>query len=150
MSQSLSKLYIHLIFHIKNGGCSICPENETELYSYMGSLLKISKSIPIVINGTENHVHILCIMSKTTSLANIAEDVKKNSSRWIKSRGSLYCNFEWQRGYSGFSVSQSKVEVVRRYILNQREHHKKFSFEEEYVRFLKEYNIDYDEKFLWT
>jgi REP element-mobilizing transposase RayT len=85
MSQSLSKLYIHLIFHIKNSSCSICPENETELYSYMGSLLKISKSIPIVINGTENHVHILCIMSKTTSLANIAEDVKKNSSRWIKS-----------------------------------------------------------------
>jgi REP element-mobilizing transposase RayT len=89
-------------------------------------------------------------MSKNVSLSDLMEDIKKNSSRWIKSRGNHYLYFEWQRGYSGYSVSQSKVEAVKKYILNQKEHHKKFSFEEEYILFLKEYGIDYEEKYLWT
>jgi hypothetical protein len=89
-------------------------------------------------------------MSKNVSLADLMEDIKKNSSRWIKSRGNHYLYFEWQRGYSGYSVSQSKVEAVKKYILNQKEHHKKFSFEEEYILFLNEYGIDYEEKYLWT
>lgn len=83
MSQSLSKLYIHAIFHVKNNECLIRPEDDKEIYAYMGGTVKISKSIPIVINGTENHIHIMCIMSKNISLANLLEDIKGNSSRWI-------------------------------------------------------------------
>jgi putative transposase len=150
MPQSLSKLYVHAIFHIKNKECWIRPEDENELYSYIGGIIKLSKSIPIMINGTENHIHVLCIMSKNISLADLMEDVKRNSSRWIKTKGIHYKDFAWQGGYSGYSVSQSKVETVKKYIENQKNHHKQQTFEEEYTEFLKEYNVDYDEKFLWV
>ena len=150
MSQSLSKLYIHIIFHIKNNMCYIKPEDEKELYSYIGSLVKISKSIPIIINGTENHIHVLCIMSKNISLSDLLEDIKGNSSRWIKTRGVHYQNFAWQGGYSGYSVSQSKVVVVNKYIENQKIHHKHQTFKEEYIQFLKENEIEYIEDYLWT
>lgn len=78
------------------------------------------------------------------------EDVKRNSSRWIKTKGENYHNFSWQGGYGGFSVSSSKVEVVKKYIENQKNHHKKQTFREEYLQFLKEYGVDYDETFLWN
>ncbi len=150
MSQSLSKLYIHAIFHVKNNECLIQPEDEKELYAYMGGTIKISKSIPIVINGTENHIHILCIMSKNISLADLLEDIKGNSSRWIKTMGPHYREFAWQGGYASDSVSQSKVDVVKKYIENQKEHHRKQSFEEEYIQFLKGNGVDYNEDYLWT
>ncbi len=150
MSQSLSKLYIHAIFHVKNNECLIQPEDEKELYAYMGGTIKISKSIPIVINGTENHIHILCIMSKNISLSALLEDIKTNSSRWIKTFGPHYREFAWQGGYAGYSVSQSKVDVVKKYIENQKEHHNKQSFKEEYIRFLKENGVEYNDDYLWT
>jgi putative transposase len=150
MSQSLSKLYVHAIFHIKNKDCPIKPENEIELYSYIGGILKISKSLPLIINGTENHLHVLFILSKNISLANIIEEIKRNSSRWIKTKGFCYKNFAWQGGYSGYSVSQSKIDTVKKYIENQKNHHNQQTFEEEYIQFLKEYGIDYDEEYLWT
>jgi len=150
MSQSLSKLYIHTIFHVKNNKSLIKPEDEKELYAYMGGTVKISKSIPIIINGTENHIHVLCIMSKNISLAGLLEDIKTNSSRWIKTLGPHYREFEWQGGYAGYSVSQSKVATVENYIRIQKEHHKKQTFQEEYIQFLKENGVDYNEDYLWT
>ncbi len=150
MSQSLSKLYVHSIFHIKNNACLIKPEDEKELYTYIGGLIKLSKSIPININGTEDHIHVLCIMSKNISLADLLEDIKGNSSRWIKTKGSHYQHFAWQGGYSGYSVSQSKVEAVNKYIENQKIHHKKQSFREEYILFLNENGIVFDANYLWT
>jgi putative transposase len=150
MSQSLSKLYVHLIFHVKNNMCYIKPEDEKELYAYIGSLVKISKSIPIIINGTENHIHVLCIMSKNISLSDLLEDIKKNSSRWIKTRGVNYQKFAWQGGYSGYSVSHSKVEAVGKYIKNQKIHHEHQTFKEEYIQFLNENEIGYNEDYLWN
>ncbi len=150
MSQSLSKLYVHLIFHVKNNVGKIIQEDEKDLYAYIGGVIKLSKSIPIKINGTEDHVHVLCIMSKNISLADLLEDTKKNSSRWIKTRGIHYQNFAWQGGYAGYSVSQSKVENVSRYIENQKEHHKHQTFKEEYIQFLKENGIEYNEDYLWS
>lgn len=150
MSQSLSKLYIHAIYHVKNNECLIRPEDEKDLYSYIGGVLNLSKSIPIIINGTENHIHVLCIMSKNISLADLLEDIKGNSSRWIKTKGTYYRNFAWQGGYAGYSVSQSKVESVKKYIENQKNHHKQQSFKDEYIQFLKENGIDYNEDYLWT
>lgn len=150
MSQSLSKLYVHIIFHVKNNTCLIKPENDEELYAYIGGVIKLSKSIPIKINGTEDHVHILCIMSKNISLADFLEDIKRNSSRWIKTRGVHYLDFAWQGGYAGYSVSQSKVEAVSRYIENQKIHHRNQTFKEEYIQFLKENGIDFNEDYLWT
>ena len=150
MSQSLSKLYVHLIFHVKNNMCLIRQEDERELFAYIGGVIKLSKSIPVCINGTEDHIHILCIMSKNVSLADLLEDIKRNSSRWIKTKDNQYKNFAWQGGYSGYSVSQSKVEVVERYIQNQKEHHKHQAFKEEYIQFLKENGVEYNEEYLWS
>lgn len=150
MSQSLSKLYVHLIFHVKNNVGLIRPEDEKELYTYIGGVVKLSKSIPVNINGTDDHIHVLCIMSKNVSLADLLEDIKKNSSRWIKTKGAHYQNFAWQGGYAGFSVSQSKVDVVSRYLDNQKEHHKHQSFRDEYIQFLNEYGIEFNEEYLWA
>ena len=150
MSQSLSKLYVHLIFHVKNNMSVIKPEDEKELFAYIGGIIKLSKSISVCINGTEDHIHVLCIMSKNVSLAALLEDIKRNSSRWIKTKDDHYQSFAWQGGYSGYSVSQSKVEVVERYIQNQKEHHKHQTFREEYIQFLKENGVEYNEEYLWT
>ena len=150
MSQSLSKLYVHIIFHVKNERPLICGEDEKELYAYIGGIIKQTSSYPISINGTSNHIHVLSTLSKNISLADFIKKIKGNSSRWMKTKGLDYKNFEWQGGYSGYSVSQSKVETVEKYIANQKEHHKRVSFREEYLVFLKEYEIDFDESFLWT
>ncbi len=150
MSQSLSKLYIHLIFHIKNHEIYILEKDKKELYAYIGSIIKDRQSIPILINGTKDHLHILMVLSKNIALATLTEDIKKHSSRWIKTRGIHYSQFAWQGGYSGFSVSKSLHDRTKHYIQNQEEHHKKMSFQEELITFLKEYHIEYDERYLWT
>jgi REP element-mobilizing transposase RayT len=126
-------LYVYAIFHVKHNECLIKPENDNELYAYIGGLVKLSKSIPLVINGTENHIHILCILSKNISLANFLEEIKTNSNRWIKTLGPHYREFAWQGGYAGYSVSQSKVNIVEKYIVNQKEHHKTQTFQKEYI-----------------
>ncbi len=150
MSQSLSKLYVHFVFHVKNNIHVIREEDRDELYSYMGSIIKDNNSIPIIINGVEDHVHVLCIMSKNIALSKLLEEVKRHSSRWIKTKGKHYENFAWQGGYGGFSVSPSLHKTTKKYIENQVEHHKKVSTKDEYIGILKEYEIDYDERYLWT
>jgi REP element-mobilizing transposase RayT len=150
MAQSLSKLYVHLIYHIKNTSVVIRDEEKQKLYAYMGSVLKSNDSIPIIINGTKYHLQILCVMSKNIALANLVEEIKRHSSRWIKTLDKYYSGFEWQAGYGGFSVSPSIHNKTKQYINNQEEHHKKKTFKEEYLMFLKEYGIKYDEKYLWS
>ncbi len=150
MAQSLSKIYIHLIFHIKTKSVKIRNENKQDVYAYMGSVIKSNQSIPILINGTEDHVHILCILSKNIALAKLTEEIKRHSSRWIKTIDTYYESFAWQGGYSGFSVSQSLHDKTKQYIRNQEEHHKRMTFKEELILFLKEYGIDYNEEYLWT
>ena len=150
MAQSLSKLYVHIVFHIKKNGVLIRAEDEEELYDYIGGVIKANKSTPILINGTENHLHILTTMSKNIALSKFVEEIKRNSSRWIKSKSDYYRLFSWQGGYSGFSVSQSVAPAVEKYIENQKEHHKKETFQEEYMRFLRENDIDFNEEYLWT
>ena len=150
MAQSLSKLYVHLIFHIKNTSVIIRDEDKKKLYAYMGAILNDNESIPILINGTADHVHILCVMSKNIALAKLTEEIKRHSSRWIKTIHPHYKSFAWQGGYAGFSVSQSLHDKTKNYIQNQEEHHKKMSFKEELILFLKEYGIEYNEQYLWN
>ena len=150
MAQSLSKLYVHIIFHIKEAHSYIREEDQKDLSAYIGSIIKDNESIPILINGTEDHVHVLCVMSKNIALSKLVEEIKRHSSRWIKSKHSYYMQFAWQGGYGGFSVSPSLHDKTLRYIKNQEEHHKTMTFQEEYLMFLKEYGIDYNEKYLWT
>lgn len=150
MSQSLSRLYIHATFHIKYTSVTIRKQDYEELYAYIGQVLKPLGCPPIQIGGVEDHIHILCIMSKNIALAKLMEDVKRHSSRWIKTKDKYYENFAWQGGYGCFSVSQSVVERTKRYILNQERHHHKTDFKEEYLAFLKEYGVEYNEAYLFT
>ncbi|MDL2238855.1 transposase [Bacteroidales bacterium OttesenSCG-928-K22] len=149
MSQSLSKLFVHIVFHIKSTSVEIRKEDKKDLYSYMGAIIKDNSSIPIIINGTTDHVHILCVMSKNISLSKFVEEVKRHSSRWIKTLSSYYRKFSWQGGYGGFSVSPSLHDKTKRYIENQEKHHQKLTFQEEYVMFLQQYGIEFDEKYIW-
>lgn len=150
MAQSLSKLYVHIVFRIKNTSVTIQKTDRMELYAYMGSIIKDNQSMPILINGTEDHIHVLCVISKNIALAKLVEEIKRHSSRWIKTKGDYYARFAWQGGYAGFSVSPSVVEKTRAYIANQEQHHKKLKPQEEYKRFLDEYEIEYNTEYLWT
>jgi putative transposase len=150
MAQSLSKLYVHIIFHVKSNSCQIRNQDKGALFAYIGSIIKDNESIPILINGVEDHLHILCVISKNIALAKLVEEIKRHSSRWIKTKDRHYTQFSWQGGYGGFSVSPSLHDKTRNYIVKQEEHHKKISFKEEYVLFLKEYGIEYNEQYLWT
>ena len=150
MAQSLSKIYVHIVFHTKYCQSLIQPEIEPELFAYMGGIIKANDSVPIKINGVGNHVHILAILSKNIALSKFLEEIKRNSSRWIKTKGKEYKNFKWQGGYGAFSISERRVENVKRYIENQKEHHKKVSFKEEYIKLLDEHDVEYDDRYLWT
>jgi REP element-mobilizing transposase RayT len=148
MSQSYSKFYSHIVFHTKNNVKLITEDIENELYSYLGGILRNCKSIPFQIGGTSDHIHILCTLPKTMSLADLTEEVKKSSSKWIKSKGDKFRNFYWHEGYGGFSVGWSQIETVKRYILNQKKHHSKINFLDEYKTLLEENGIEYDENYL--
>jgi REP element-mobilizing transposase RayT len=126
----------------------IQEKTEDELYSYLGGILKSCRSIPLKIGGTSNHIHVLCTLPKTMSLADLTEEIKKSSSKWIKTKDPIYRNFYWQDGYGGFSVGWSQVEMVKRYISNQKKHHYKVSFIDEYKGLLEQNGIEYEEKYL--
>jgi putative transposase len=148
MSQSYVQFYTHIVFHTKNNMKFIREEIEDELYSYLGGILRNNKSIPLQIGGTSDHIHMLCTLPKTMTPADLVEEVKKSSSKWIKTKGSLYKNFYWQDGYGGFSVGWSQVDIVKKYIRNQKQHHRKVQFIDEYKNLLDEYGISYEDRYL--
>jgi len=149
MPQSLAKVFLHIVFSTKNRKPLIKQEVEVELHKYLSGIARDHKSLVIAINSVEDHIHILCLLSRNITISKLLEELKKSSSKWIKTKGDAYKNFFWQNGYGAFSVSQSAVNTVKKYIANQKEHHRKKSFKEEYVEFLKKYEIEYDEKYIW-
>jgi len=149
MAQSLSKIYVHIIFRTKNGELKIPKNILKELYAYMATILKNLESPAIIIGGMPDHIHILCVLSKNYALKKIVEEVKKRSSKWIKTKSPDLSKFRWQNGYGAFSVSQSQVDVVKKYIQKQEEHHRKRTYREEVTIFLEKYKIDYDNRYFW-
>jgi len=149
MPQSLAQLYVHIIFSTKNRFPFIRPEIESELYAYLGGVIKNIGGIPIIINGMPDHIHILTSLPKTLSLSKFMEEIKRNSSRWIKTKDMAYQKFAWQSGYAAFSVSSSGKDAVLKYIERQKDHHKKDMYKDEVLRFLEAYNINYDKQYLW-
>ncbi len=149
MAQSLSQIYVHIVFSTKNRTPWIDANIKNELYAYMATVLKTHESPAIIIGGIADHVHILSRMSKNIAPAKLLEMVKKRSSKWIKTKGEKYVKFGWQNGYGVFSVSQSHVERVRKYIENQEEHHRRKNFQNEFRSLLEKYEISYDERYVW-
>lgn len=149
MSQSLALLCTHLIFSTKHRQPFIDDAIEPTLHEYLGAVCKELECLPLVVGGYTDHVHILCLLSKKIALMDLLEEVKKRSSKWIITQGSGYSNFYWQGGYGAFSVNPAERDVVIKYISNQHEHHKNIAFQDEYRIFLKKYNVDFDERYVW-
>ncbi|MES2982680.1 MAG: IS200/IS605 family transposase [Verrucomicrobiota bacterium] len=148
MPQSLSNILVHLVFSTKNREALISKDIRQRLHGYMVGILDHLKSPSIQTGGVEDHVHILFSLNRTTTIAEVVEEVKKGSSKWMKAEGGVK-EFSWQSGYGAFSIGESQVETVVRYIQNQEEHHKKITFEQEYRKFLERYKVTYDEKYVW-
>jgi len=149
MPQSLAAVYVHLIFSTKNRQLLLLPTIEEELRQYHAGVLRNLDSPLICSNGTIDHVHILLRLGRKVSLAEVVEEVKKSSSKWIKTKGPEFSDFFWQSGYGAFSIGQSGIAEVQRYIANQKEHHRKKTFQEEFRAFLAKYQIEYDERYVW-
>ena len=149
MPQSLTKVYIHLIFSTKHRHPFIDNSIENKLWKYIGGICKSLGCNPVKVGGTQDHIHICCLLSKDVKQCDFVLKVKKQSSKWIKTEGEKYKNFYWQSGYGIFSVNPSEIDIVVNYIENQKEHHKKRSFQEEFVAFLNKYRVEYNERYLW-
>ena len=149
MAQSLAQVYIHLVFHTKYSSVTIREEDLSKLFAYIDGIIVNKNAMVIQIGGVPNHIHILCTLPRTISMADFVEDIKKCSSKWIKTIAPYYSQFAWQGGYAVFSVSASGVEKVKVYVQNQKEHHRKKTFQEEYEAFLKAYNIEYNSEYVF-
>lgn len=149
MAQSLVRNYIHLVFSTKHRQPFIDESIEDELFNYLGGICKKLECQPIIAGGHLNHVHILCLLSRKIALMKLLEEVKSHSSKWIKTKGESYSNFYWQDGYGAFSVNPKEIDVVVKYIANQKTHHSEKTFQTEFLQFLKEYSVEYDERYIW-
>jgi REP element-mobilizing transposase RayT len=149
MPQSLSCLLIHLVFSTKNRERWIDEKIEPELYLYMSSIFSDVDSPSLAIGGTVDHVHVLCSLSRTQTVAHVIEKVKTGSSKWIKTKGVEYRSFAWQRGYGAFSIGVSNQGALLRYISNQKHRHSKQSFQDELRELFKRYNVSFDEHYVW-
>lgn len=150
MSQSLSQVYLHLVFSTKDRFPYLkSAEIRSELYSYLAKTLQDRQCFPKKIGGTSDHVHLLFNLCSTDPFSKIIGDLKRYSSKWIKTKGSDYQKFSWQRGYGVFSVSQSELVRVQTYIENQLSHHKRMNFRDEFLELVKRHKIKFDERYLW-
>jgi len=149
MPQSLSKLYIHLIFSTKQREPLLLRPLRERVHAYLATVLNTLDSPARQIGGMSDHVHILFRMSRNHALADVVETIKTSSSKWIKTQSPALRAFHWQNGYGGFSLSPSEAEAVAENIDRQEEHHRTASFQEEYRKFLQTYGIEYDERHVW-
>lgn len=150
MASSLVKNDIHLVFHVKSTGVPMREEDLPLIFQYISGIIRSLDGVPIIVGGVENHVHILTSLPKTIALTDFVRVVKANSSKWMKGIDDHYLRFSWQDGYGAFSVSPSLLDRTFNYIRNQKEHHKKRTFREEYKTFLNASGIKYDEKYAFS
>jgi len=150
MGQSLTKVYVHIVFSTRNRQKIIDEQIEDSLFEYIGGICKELKCYPVKVGGYLDHIHILCILSKHIAHVKLVETIKKQSSKWVKLKGQKYVNFYWQSGYAIFSINYNRIDIVERYILNQKKHHQQNSFKNELLEHLKDNDMDYNEEYLWT
>jgi putative transposase len=149
MPQTLTSLMIHVVFSTKHRANLIAPEVEGDLFAFMAGVLKNHDSRLLAANGTANHVHLLISQSKNVALSFLIQELKKSTSKWIKAKNVKFKDFQWQDGYGAFSIGESNVPALKQYIARQKEKHQKKSFENELREFLRKYEIEYDEKYIW-
>lgn len=150
MPQSLSQIYIHLVFSTKNRQPFIHESIAPELYAYMAAVLHDECRSPAkTIGGIEDHAHVLLNLSRTHSIASVVETTKTSTSKWLKTKAPELRDFAWQTGYGAFSVSRSNLSVVTDYIAGQKEHHSGSDFKDEFRILLRKHEVEYDERYVW-
>jgi putative transposase len=148
MPQSLVKIIVHIVFSTKDRRPLITPEIELRLYAYIRGIIEKNGGRMLIAGGMPDHIHILVSLGRM-EIGELIGDVKRATSTWIKKQGTEFNSFYWQRGYGAFSVGQSQVAAVKRYILLQKEHHKERSFQDEYRELCRKYDVGFDERYCW-
>ena len=151
MPQSLAKVAIHIVFSTKNRRRWLKDAAlRKELYAYMATILRDNVDSPVLlINGVDDHIHALCLLSRKFAIMKVIEEMKTETTKWVKKQSTETADFAWQAGYGVFSVSESNIPQVKDYIANQEEHHKTMSFQEEFRALCKRHNIELDERYAW-
>ncbi len=150
MAHSQVQNYVHIIYSTKNRYPYLHDKSiRAETFAYLGGICKRRDTPPLIVGGVADHVHILCRLSQNYGAAAVVRDVKRASSKWLKRKDSSLESFYWQEGYGLFSVGPSQVDVLRRYIANQEKHHRTETFQDEFRRILRRYNIEYKEPDIW-
>ena len=149
MPQSLAKVVIHLVFSTKDRRPLILPHARQGLEAFLVGISRTVKSPTICVKAVADHAHVLFSLSRTHTLAKVVEELKGGSSKWMKTNGLGSRDFYWQNGYGAFSIGQSMVDDVKRYLAAQEGHHATVSFQDEFRAFLKRYEVEYDERYVW-
>ncbi len=149
MANTYTSLHYHFTFSTKNREPWIVATIEARVWAYIGGIARKHRMIAVQIGGVEDHIHALVLAPPTIAPSQIAQYFKGDSSKWIHEEFAKMLGFEWQDGYGGFTVSKSQVPALIEYIRTQREHHRKKTFQEEYLELLKKHSVDYDERYLW-
>jgi REP element-mobilizing transposase RayT len=149
MPQSLAALYCHIVFSTKNREAFIDETLERPLYAYVGGILRENKGVLVAAGGMPDHVHLLVSMSRESAVSDLVRAIKANSSRWIHEGYPNLASFAWQVGYGAFSVSVSQLDVVKKYLAEQKTHHAKQSFQDEFRALLEKHGLSYDERYVW-
>lgn len=149
MAQSLSNVLLHIVFSTKHRQPWLDTTIESELAAYLATVCKTLDCPTHVIGCADDHIHIACSLSRTTAVSKLIQDVKQDSSKWIKTKGEQYAGFAWQNGYGVFSIGQSQLGTLRGYIAGQREHHRQVSFQNEFRLICERYGVSIDERYAW-
>lgn len=149
MANTYSQIYFHLVFAVSGRKNAVSKSWKEELYKFITGVITNSNQKLMSINGMPDHIHILLSTKPDCNLSDLVRDIKANSSRWVNEKGFVTPKFKWQNGFGAFSVSKSQVSKVARYIENQEAHHTKKTFLQEYIEFLKAYEIEYKEAYLF-
>lgn len=149
MPQSLARILIHYVFSTKNRERWIRDEHRDELHGYIGGIVEEHKGTLLCSASVEDHIHLLVAQPRTITVADLVEEIKTGSSRWIKTKSAQLSGFHWQSGYGAFSISPSHRPALEHYFAGQAEHHRRVTFQEEYRKLLAKYGIEYDERYVW-
>jgi putative transposase len=149
MSQSLSKVILHIIFSTKNREPWLDRDVRPRMHAYLAAICRDLGAELVHVGGVADHVHIVTRLPRTVSQSELVEQIKKVSSKWIKALDARYRGFFWQRGYGAFSVSPSQLDAVLQYIETQQEHHRTRTFQEEYRELLRKHGMKFDERYVW-
>jgi REP element-mobilizing transposase RayT len=147
--QSLARVLVHLVFSTKHRAPVLTPDIRVELHPYLAAVLDNDGCTSLQVGGVEDHVHLFFALSRVRTIAQVVENVKTSSSKWLKTGGKALADFRWQNGYGVFSVSQSHADAVVEYIRRQEEHHRAESFPQEVRRLYEEEKLPLDERFVW-